>query len=109
MVLYTSYFTFYYDTLLIVAINETPENNSTNIIIIVVVCVIVVLIIVLLVLLYIRRQKYKGNELKKAESVDFENEGTETISNLTSAKDVTHIEEDPFADDFKEDNFINGI
>ena len=90
-------------------INYTPENNNTNITIIIVVCVTVVLIIVLIVLLCIRRQKHKGNGLKKAESVDLENEGTETISNLTSAKNVTQIEEDPFADDFKEDSVINEI
>ena len=85
------------------------QTNDSKITIIIAACVAIaeVIIILILVILLIRIRKNK--QLSSGQEQEQEQEGNdfETANAFSSVISITSIEEDPFADDFKEYKSIN--
>ena len=115
VVAYSSYYSFYTNFFTVVYPNE-PQTNDSSATIIISVCAAVaaVVIVSLLVVVLIRfvNKKRMSSEQEQEQEQDadnFEGSASEIKSSFTIGMTSTSIEEDPFADDFKEDKFINQI
>ena len=71
---------------------------------VVVAAVVVFLLIVILIKIRIRKQLISGHEVDNYEQNDFE-----ATNSFSCGLSVSYIEDDLFADDFKEDKFIDRI
>ena len=106
VVQYSSYYDFYSDFFTIIHQNESPANdNNATIITAVCVAIAAIIIISLLVVLLI---KIRGRKLlsEEQESDNFEGNDTESMNSFSTALTISNVEEDPFANDFKEDQII---
>ena len=98
---YINVFTFYYQS--------SAAPGGSNIVIItactaVTAVVLVSLVIVILIKIRSRKQASPKQEAENLEQNDFEHSNS-----FYGVLSVSNIEEDPFADDFKEDKFMNKI
>ena len=69
--------------------------------------VVVVLLVVVLIKVRSMKHASSGQEAENVEQNDLEY--TKCTNSFSDGLSVTHIKEDPFANDFKEDKFIDKI
>ena len=70
------------------------------------VVVVVVVVVLVVVLIKIRRRKHSS---EVQEAINFEENDLVSTNTFSGGLSVSHIEEDPFADDFKENKFVGQI
>ena len=102
-VLYSSYITFYSDFFTIINQDESQSKDINNTIIISVCSAIAaILVVTILIVLLIRMQ---NNKISSDEIDENEMSG----NNFQTTFSTHNIEEDPFAKDFKEDEYFGNI
>ena len=109
VVQYSSYYMFYSDFFTIIYANEASTNDIKTVIITSVCVAIAAIIIISLLVVLLNNIRKRKQLIEDQESYNFEGNNLESNNGFSSGISISNIEEDPFANDFKEDKFIDHI
>ena len=99
---YITVYTVYYPS------NASESGKTTTIITVACVAIVVIVVIILLVVILIKfRSKNQTSEEQKSDN--FEQNDIESTNTFSMPFSNSNVEEDPFAEDFKENKFIDQI
>ena len=105
-VAYSIYLSYYISFLTVYFANEALLNDNKTTII-TSVCVVVAVVVVVSVVVVLLRIRHKKGSNEEHESIDLEQNDFESMNSFSGGLSVSHVEEDPFANDFKEEKFID--